>query len=194
MGLISDKQKKAIIKSYYYRLKALNIDGNELDLIKKLLPLSSDDLNNSFSKMMNGSQTEIINLLKKLGIPVNHKNEPNNNFKENINDISESHSELLNDIIIVLENNEEIAKIIEDGLINNLTNEQIGQSINNVISSKYPKFKSIPNLNIIIIDLIDKRKNDRGKGTQGNSLGGRQYVLSNNKNPFHSSEAEYEVA
>ena len=104
--------------------------------------------------------------------------------KENIH----SKTEVPNDIIIELEKNEEIAQIIEDGLNSNLTDEQISNNTNNIIETKYPKFKNIPNLASIIMTLINKKKNNRGKGAQSNSLGGRQYILTNNKLPVHSNE------
>ena len=191
MGLMNDRQKKSIIKAYYYRLKALNIDVNEINIINKLLPLSSEELNNSLSKIMNGNLEEIINILRKLGIPAIDKNESHNNPKEDFKSTTEV--EVPNDFMLELENNNEITKIIEEGLNNNLSDEQIVNITNNIIETKHQKFKSIPNLRIVLTNLVNKKKNNRGKNSQSNSLGGRQYVLTNNNIPSHTSES-YEVA
>ncbi len=100
-----------------------------------------------------------------------------NNSKENVH----NDTEVPNDIIIELENNEEISQVIEDGLNINLSDEMINENVTQTINTKYPKFKTIPSLRTVIMNLIKKIKEKRNKNSQNNSLGGKQYVLKNNK-------------
>lgn len=105
--------------------------------------------------------------------------------KENV----QNQTEMPNDIIIELENNEEIGKVIEDGLNMNLSDEMINENVIETINTKYPKFKTIPSLSIIIMSLIKKIKEKRNKSSQSNSLGGKQYILTTNKtNHYLDSE------
>lgn len=106
--------------------------------------------------------------------------------KENV----QSDTEVPNDIILELENNEEVAKIIEDGLNMNLSDEQISENATEVINKKYSKFRNIPTLSAIIMTLIRRRKEKRNNSSQSNSLGGRQYIFTNGtSNHYTDSEA-----
>lgn len=90
--------------------------------------------------------------------------------------------ELPNDIIIEIDNNEEIANIIDEGINSNLTDENIENMVEEKINTKYQKYKGIPNLTAIIMTVIAMRK-QRKKDGNSNSLGGRQKVLINPNAP-----------
>lgn len=81
---ITDKQKKAIIDSYYFRMLAFVIDLKKEDLEKKLLSLDEKGLQEILSDMMKGSKKDIIILLNKLNIPAADKNETINDLQEQV--------------------------------------------------------------------------------------------------------------
>lgn len=108
---------------------------------------------------------------------------PDENTKNNVN----TKAEIPNDMIIELESNEEIAKIIEDGLNMNLSDEQISENTISIINTKYSKFKNIPTLGAIIMMLIQIRKEKRTNSSQ--SKGGRQYIFTDGNTHHSDSEA-----
>lgn len=81
------------------------------------------------------------------------------------------------DIIIELENDQEIAQTIENGLNTNLSDEEISINTQQVISSRFPSFMATSGLAVIIMELIRRRRQNR----QTINNRGRQFVLTNNQ-------------
>lgn len=95
-----------------------------------------------------------------------------NDSKENM----QATTQIPNDIIIELENNQKIVQTIENGLEMNLSDEEISINTQQVISSRFPNFMATSGLTAIIMELIRRKKSKRLK------TGGRQLVLTNNNN------------
>ncbi len=95
-----------------------------------------------------------------------------NDSKENMQSINE----IPNDIIIELENNREIAQVIENGLNMNLSDEEISINTYNVISSKFPNFVAVSSLTVIIMELIRRKRANRLNNSKG-----KQLVLTNSR-------------
>ena len=68
MSLIEERQKKAIINAYFYRLKASNINVNNKILEQKFIKFSNDDLNNYLANIVSNDANNIIALLNKLNV------------------------------------------------------------------------------------------------------------------------------
>lgn len=79
-----------------------------------------------------------------------------------------------NDIIIELENNQEIAQSIENGLNMNLSDEEISINTHAIISSRFPTLMATSGLTVIIMELI-RRKREK----KLNKNRGKQLVLTN---------------
>lgn len=133
----------------------------------------------------NNEEDIILSITKENGkykvLPLVQKTYGSNPEKMNKENV-QNQTEMPNDIILELENNEEIGKVIEDGLNMKLSNEIINENVIETINTKYPKFKNIPSLGIIIMSIINRRKEKRNNSSQSNSLGGKQYILTSNKN------------
>lgn len=86
-------------------------------------------------------------------------------------------TQIPNDIIIELENNQEIAQTIENGLEMNLSDEEISINTQQVISSRFPNFMATSRLAIIIMELIKRKRKNKLNHNKG-----RQLVLTNNNN------------
>lgn len=88
--------------------------------------------------------------------------------------------EIPNDILEEIENDIDVNNIIEEGLNNNLNNETIVEVATNKLQAKDNKFRNI-NIALVINMMIARAKKARQSHSQSsNSMGGRQYVLSNN--------------
>ncbi len=95
-----------------------------------------------------------------------------NDYKENMQSINE----IPTDIIIELENNGEIAQVIENGLNMNLSDEEISINTYNVISSKFPNFVAVSSLTVIIMELIRRKRANKLNNSKG-----KQLVLTNSR-------------
>lgn len=82
MSLMEERQKKAIINAYNYRLKATNINVNNKDLENKFIKFSNDDLNKFLSNIISTDSNNISFLLNKLNIPNTNINQINNNISD----------------------------------------------------------------------------------------------------------------
>lgn len=100
-----------------------------------------------------------------------------NKTKDNV----QKNNEVPNDVIIELENNQEIVQTIENNLNMNLSDEEISANTLEVINSKFPSLRTIPNLTVIIMALINRRRKNR----QNINNRGRQLVLTNN--PYNNN-------
>lgn len=88
--------------------------------------------------------------------------------------------EIPNDILEEIENDIDVNNIIEEGLNNNLNDETIVEVATNTLQAKDNKFRNI-NIALVINMMIARAKKARQSHNQSsNSMGGRQYVLSNN--------------
>lgn len=96
-----------------------------------------------------------------------------NDSKENM----QTTTEIPNDIIIELENNQVIAQTIENGLEMNLSDEEISINTQQVISSRFPNFMATSGLTAIIMELIRRKRENKLNHNKG-----RQLVLTNNNN------------
>jgi len=92
MSLIEERQKKAIINAYFYRLKASNVNVNSKILEQKFIKFSNDDLNNYLSNIVSSDANNMIVLLNKLNIP----NQSNNDINSNIPNQSNNETTLNN--------------------------------------------------------------------------------------------------
>ena len=97
------------------------------------------------------------------------------NKKEETNNVK-----IPDDILNQIENDIEVKNIIEEGLNNNLNDETIVEVATNKLQTKDTKFRNI-NIALVINMMIARAKKARQFHSQSsNSMGGRQYVLSNN--------------
>lgn len=67
-------------------------------------------------------------------------------------------NEIPNDIIIELENNQEIAQSIENGINMNLSDEEISTNTHAIINSKFPNLMATSSLTVIIMELIRRKR------------------------------------
>lgn len=112
-----------------------------------------------------------------------------NSKKENGN----TDIEVPNDIVIELDNNKEISDIIEGGLNLNLTDDQIKNIVEENINGKHHKYRSLPNLAVIIMTVISLKRKKREEN-HSNSLSGRQKILFNPNAPKLINDEEQAIA